>query len=137
MDPLTQLFEAALAAQSAAYAPYSKFPVGAAVMTASGAIFSGCNVENAAYPNGICAETAAIAAMAIAGERRITDIAVVGGGALAITPCGACRQRLMEFAAAGAQVHLLGRSGVHETVRLTELLPRAFGPGDLTGSAGD
>jgi homotetrameric cytidine deaminase len=73
MDTIDQLFDAARAARANAYAPYSEFPVGAAIRTATGAIFSGCNVENAAYPSGVCAETAAIAAMAVAGERRGPD----------------------------------------------------------------
>ncbi len=131
MTTLERLFDAARAAQANAYAPYSRFKVGAALMTASGAVFAGCNVENAAYPNGICAESAAIAAMTIAGERRITDIAVVGGDAGPVTPCGACRQRLSEFAEPGARVHFADQSHFVESLLLSDLLPRAFGPRDL------
>ncbi len=130
MDALDRLFAAARAAQAKAYAPYSGFPVGAALRTESGAIFSGCNVENAASPNGLCAESAAIAAMIGAGERRIAEALVVGPAA-AIAPCGACRQRLLEFAVDGAIIHLADASGARESHRLGALLPRAFGPGDL------
>ncbi len=97
-DPLADLFAAAKAAQAKAYAPYSKFRVGAALRTPDGAIYSGGNVENAAYPEGWCAETSAIAAMAAAGARRIAEICVVGDGEALCTPCGGCRQRIREFA---------------------------------------
>ncbi len=97
-DPLADLFAAAKAAQLRSYAPYSKFRVGAALITPDGAIYSGGNVENASYPEGWCAETSAIAAMAAAGARRIVEICVVGDGAALCTPCGGCRQRIREFA---------------------------------------
>ena len=90
---LDALFAAALAAHAKAYAPYSRFKVGAALRTQSGQVYSGCNVENAAYPQGSCAEAGAIAAMALTGERRIAEILVVGDGAALCTPCGGCRQR--------------------------------------------
>ncbi len=98
---LLELFEAARTAQANAYAPYSRFHVGAALRTASGAVFSGCNVENAAYPQGACAEAGAISAMALAGERRIAEILVIGDGEELCTPCGGCRQRIREFADGG------------------------------------
>jgi cytidine deaminase len=125
------LFEAALLAQSRAYAPYSGFPVGAAALGGSGAVYAGCNVENAAYPVGTCAEAAAIAAMVAAGERRLTAILVVGDGKELVTPCGACRQRIREFGTADTPIHAAGRNGVRETFALGELLPRAFGPDNL------
>ena len=96
---LGELFAAAKAAQANAYAPYSRFNVGAAILTPSGAIYAGCNVENAAYPQGACAEAGAISAMALAGERRIAEILVIGDGDALVTPCGGCRQRIREFAA--------------------------------------
>src|SRR5271157_3086455 len=98
-EPLAALFAAARAAQANAYAPYSRFKVGAALAAASGAVFSGGNVENAAYPEGVCAETSAISAMARAGERRIAEILVIGDGEGLCTPCGGCRQRIREFSA--------------------------------------
>ncbi len=97
-DTLAELFAAAKAAQARAYTPYSRFNVGAAIRAPSGAIYSGCNVENAAYPQGACAEAGAIAAMALGGERRIVEIVVIGDGEALCTPCGGCRQRIREFA---------------------------------------
>src|SRR5579863_6374936 len=128
---LAALFEAAKAAQQKAYAPYSRFKVGAAILTPSGAIFGGCNVENAAYPQGACAEAGAISAMALAGERRIKEILVVGDGEALVTPCGGCRQRIREFASANAPIHIAGPDGVRATFTLDELLPHSFGPGHL------
>jgi len=130
-DPLAALFAAAKAAHANAYAPYSRFRVGAALRAESGAIFVGCNVENAAYPEGWCAETSAIGAMTAAGERRIAEICVVGDGEALCTPCGGCRQRIREFADAGTLVHVAGPEGVRKTFRLSELLPESFGPGHL------
>jgi cytidine deaminase len=128
---LDQLFAAAKAAQANAYAPYSRFKVGAALRTPSGAIFSGCNVENASYPEGGCAETAAIAAMACAGERRITEILVIGDGEALCTPCGGCRQRIREFADPSTTIHIAGAKGVRAKFTLGELLPESFGPDHL------
>jgi len=128
---LAELFAAAKAAQANAYAPYSRFPVGAALRTPSGAVFSGCNVENAAYPQGACAEAGAISAMALAGERRIAEICVVGDGEGLCTPCGGCRQRIREFADERTLVHVAGPKGVRRTFTLAALLPESFGPGHL------
>jgi cytidine deaminase len=125
------LFEAARAAQAHAHAPYSGFKVGAAVQGESGAIYAGCNVENAAYPVGTCAEESAIAAMVAAGERRIAAVLVIGEGQKLVAPCGACRQRIREFGAPGTPVHLAGPDGVRNTFVLDDLLPCAFGPDHL------
>ena len=128
---LAALFEAAKAAQAKAYAPYSRFNVGAAILTPSGGIYAGCNVENAAYPQGACAEAGAISAMALAGERRIAEILVIGDGDALVTPCGGCRQRIREFAALDAPIHIAGPEGVRASFTLDELLPHSFGPGHL------
>jgi cytidine deaminase len=128
---IAALFEAAKAAQAKAYAPYSHFNVGAALRTPSGAIFSGCNVENAAYPQGACAEACAIGAMALAGERRIAEMLVIGDGEGLCTPCGGCRQRIREFASADTPVHIAGPDGLRLTLTLAELLPYSFGPENL------
>lgn len=125
------LFEAARAAQQRAYAPYSRFHVGAAVRTPSGRIFAGCNVENASYPAGTCAEAGAVAAMIAAGEQRIVEALVVGDGEALVTPCGICRQRLREFAAPDAKVHVAGPDGVRATFTVDGLLPSSFGPDNL------
>jgi cytidine deaminase len=114
-----------------AYAPYSRFKVGAAVRAKSGRIYGGCNVENAAYPVGSCAEANAIAAMAAGGDREIAEILVIGGGKSLITPCGACRQRLREFAGEKAKVHLCRLDGSGRTMTLAKLLPLSFGPESL------
>jgi cytidine deaminase len=132
-EPLAALFEAAKAAQMNAYAPYSRFRVGAALRTPGGAIYSGGNVENAAYPEGWCAETSAISAMARAGERRITEICVIGDGESLCTPCGGCRQRIREFADGETLIHVAGPEGVRATFALSDLLPESFGPGHLAG----
>lgn len=130
-----ELIRAAIQAMGRAYAPYSRFSVGAAVRGESGRVFSGVNVENAAYPVGNCAEASAIAAMILHGDRRILGVAVAGGhagdGALC-TPCGACRQRLREFAAPDIPIHVCGPEGLRRTFALDELLPCSFGPENLS-----
>ncbi|HYA74550.1 MAG TPA: cytidine deaminase [Roseiarcus sp.] len=131
-DKLEALFAAARAAQRHAYAPYSQFKVGAAALGPSGAIYAGCNVENAAYPEGGCAESAAIAALVLAGERRIVDILVVGEGEALCTPCGGCRQRIREFADAKTRVHVAGPEGLRATFAVEDLLPHSFGPDHLS-----
>jgi cytidine deaminase len=131
-DALKALFEAADSAAKQAYAPYSKFSVGAAIRTPSGDIISGCNVENAAYPAGTCAEAGAIAAMVAAGETRITEIAIVGLKSNPCYPCGACRQRIFEFSDSATRVHLSDVAyGEAITHTFDALLPHAFGPRDL------
>jgi cytidine deaminase len=124
--PASELFKAARAAMDNAYAPYSKFPVGAAIRTDSGRIFAGANMENASYPEGWCAEVSAIAHMVMAGERSIAEVAVIAEKMPRITPCGGCRQRLREFGTATTLVHLCDERGIVETVTLGELLPKAF-----------
>jgi cytidine deaminase len=127
-----ELFEAARAARERAHAPYSEYPVGAAIRTESGAVHAGCNVENASFPEGWCAETSAIAAMIGASStgsgRRIAAVCVVAEpieGRLT-TPCGGCRQRLAEFGGADTAVHVADPDGNSRTFRLGDLLPAAF-----------
>lgn len=128
---VTKLLARARAAMARAYAPYSNFPVGAALLGANGKIYAGCNVENAAYSQGCCAEASAISAMVADGERQIRAVLVVGQGAALIAPCGGCRQRLNEFARPDTPVHLCGPKGLMQTVTMAELLPHAFGPQNL------
>ena len=135
-DPaeLSQLIETARAARENAHAPYSKFKVGAAILGESGRIFAGCNVENAAYPQGQCAESSAIGAMVTAGDRRIRAIVVMGGEAGAeeiCTPCGGCRQRIREFATPETPIHICDPAGLRRTFSLEILLPESFGPTNL------
>ncbi|MGY9038776.1 MAG: cytidine deaminase [Rhodobacterales bacterium] len=117
----------ASAVQENAYAPYSNFKVGAALRTASGAIFVGCNVENVAYPEGTCAEAGAIAAMIAAGETAFVEAYVIAGSPMPVTPCGGCRQKLAEFGQGEARVTMATVSGVEEVMTMAELLPGAFG----------
>ena len=126
-----QLISAAQSAMLNAYAPYSKFPVGAAVRSDTGNIYTGCNVENAAYPIGQCAEASAISAMVSAGERTIAAIAVAGKGQALCTPCGGCRQRIREFATDTTPVLVCDESSLRHETTIGELLPLSFGPENL------
>ena len=129
--PSADMLELARAAMARAYAPYSGYCVGAAVRGESGALYPGCNVENAAFPLGSCAEASAISAMVMAGERRILEVLVIGKGPALVSPCGGCRQRLYEFADDTTPVHICDSGGLRRTVTLGELLPLSFGPGNL------
>jgi cytidine deaminase len=114
-----------------AYAPYSRFRVGAVLRGASGKLYAGCNVENAAYPQGTCAEVAAVAVMVADGERRIVEAVVMSEGDVLVAPCGGCRQHLCEFADETTPIHLCDPASVRRTVTMGELLPFAFGAGNL------
>jgi cytidine deaminase len=133
-DDLDALFDAAYAIRDRAYAPYSRFKVGAAIRTPDGRVFAGCNVENAAYPVGTCAEAGAIAAMLAGGASRIAAIAVVGTGDELCSPCGGCRQRIREFADGATLIAMVGGEGGERTIlTMAEILPLAFGPENLPG----
>lgn len=126
------LIDAALAARDKAYAPYSNFFVGAALRTSDGKIISGCNVENAAYPEGVCAEAGAISAMVLSGETRFDEIVVVGLGEVACTPCGGCRQKIREFTGSDATIFIINDAGeTLLTLSREELIPHSFGPENL------
>ncbi|KEQ03503.1 cytidine deaminase [Pseudorhizobium pelagicum] len=120
------LFEAARAAMAKSYAPYSKFPVGAAIRADDGKIHVGANIENISFPQGWCAEPSAISAMIMAGGRRIEEIAVIAEKLPLCTPCGGCRQKIAEFASAETRIYLCDDLGVQKTVTMGELLPYAF-----------
>jgi cytidine deaminase len=124
---IEKLFAAASAAREKAYAPYSGFRVGASVLCENGTIHSGANVENAAYPVGNCAEASAIAQMILSGGRQIREIMILCDGEETGTPCGACRQRIREFADAATTIHVAGDEGVRRSFVLDELLPFSFG----------
>jgi cytidine deaminase len=130
-DGPADLLDAARAVQANAHAPYSHFPVGAALRGASGRVFVGCNVENASFPEGICAEAAAMGAMVAAGEYEIVEVLTIAGGERLTTPCGGCRQRLREFSRPDVPVHCAGPDGVRRTFTLGELLPASFTAADL------
>ena len=133
LDPTTlqQLLAASQVARQRAYAPYSHYCVGAAVLDEQGAIHAGCNVENAAYPQGWCAETTALGALLMAGGRRVRAVLVSGPGPDIITPCGGCRQKLREFGDDDVLVIAADPSGVRQSWTLGQLLPASFGPQHL------
>lgn len=120
------LFDAALAARANAHAPYSGFKVGAAIRCSDGSVYSGCNVENAAYPEGTCAEAGAVAAMVAAGRRQIAEVLVVADSPEPITPCGGCRQKLAEFAEPETPVASANLDGERQRMTMAQLLPGAF-----------
>lgn len=123
-----QLIEAACSVREKAYGQYSGFRVGAALVDERGNLHIGCNVENAAYPLGTCAEASAIAAMVAAGGTRIVTIAVAGGRdeISSCTPCGGCRQRINEFSDAGTRILAIDDSGEWQSYSVAELLPASF-----------
>jgi cytidine deaminase len=127
-----RLLDAARQAAAGAYAPYSKFPVGAAVLTGEGTIVTGCNIENASYPLTNCAERVAIGTAVAAGARTIEAVAVYAPRVETVTPCGACRQVINEFKPAGDELWMIFHTNQGpELVPFSGILPRAFGPRDL------
>jgi cytidine deaminase len=133
-EPLDRMLAMAKAALDNAHAPYSRFRVGACLRAASGRLYAGCNVENASYPVGQCAEATAVGVMVASGDRRIAEVVVMSEGAAPCPPCGRCRQQLAEFAGAETPVHLCGPDGVRVSTTLGALLPMAFGS-DTLGSS--
>jgi cytidine deaminase len=127
----SRLLDAARRAMAHAHAPYSNYHVGAAVLADDGGVYAGCNVENASFPEGWCAETSAIGAMVTNGGAKIREIAVMGDGVDLTTPCGGCRQRIAEFATPETPVHVCGPEGLRRTFKLAELLPASFGKDHL------
>ncbi len=127
------LKQAAMKVRENAHAPYSKFKVGAAVRTRSGAIYAGCNVENVSYPEGTCAEAGAIAAMVAAGETELDEVYVVADSPMPVSPCGGCRQRLAEFGAGHVPVIMGTLDGQEQVMTLAELLPGAFNTDHMQG----
>lgn len=126
MNNQNVLLNAAKEAAAKAYAPYSHFKVGCALITSTGNVFSGCNVENVSYPVGTCAEAGAIAAMVNGGEMKISELLVYAESEELISPCGACRQRIMEFADDDTRIYLANLQGVQKSVTAAELLPYCF-----------
>ena len=139
-EQLTQMWAAARAAQTRAYAPYSRYAVGAAILDEQGEVHAGCNVENAAYPQGWCAEASALAALVLSGSRRARAVLVLGGaggdgggatGGDWITPCGGCRQKLREFCDPEVPIQSATADALGPVYTLDQLLPHSFGPGHL------
>ncbi|MDP4891288.1 cytidine deaminase [Cypionkella sp.] len=120
------LLEAATAVRLRAYVPYSRFHVGAAIMSVEGRVHIGCNVENVAYPEGTCAEAGAIAAMIAAGDTRIAEMVVIADSPEPVPCCGGCRQKIAEFAAQDVKVTLCTTDGKSKTLTVAQLLPGVF-----------
>ncbi|WP_461472174.1 cytidine deaminase [Pararhodobacter sp.] len=120
------LLETARAVREHAYAPYSRFKVGAAIRAESGAVYAGCNVENVAYPQGTCAEAGAIAAMVAGGDTRIAEVCVIADSPNPVPPCGGCRQKLREFAGGDVRVTMATTDGKTLVMTMDQLLPGAF-----------
>ncbi len=120
------LLSAATTVRDNAYAPYSRFKVGAAIRASSGVIYSGCNVENVAYPEGTCAEAGAIAAMVAAGDTVIAEVLVIADCPDPVPPCGGCRQKIAEFAAPDVRVTLCTTQGATKVMTVADLLPGSF-----------
>ena len=118
-------------AMSKAYVPYSNYPVGALIVTNNGNTYSGCNVENASYPLGNCAEASAIASMILGGEKKIKTIYVMTKNDEGGIPCGGCRQRIREFSDENTQIMMCSPDGVQQRINLAKLLPNSFGPEHL------
>jgi len=123
--------EATREAMSMAYVPYSNYPVGVLIVTDNGNTYTGCNVENASYPLGNCAEASAIASMIMGGEKKIKHIYVMTKNDEGGIPCGGCRQRIREFSDSNTEVFMCSKDGVQGRVNISELLPNSFGPEHL------
>lgn len=130
-DRSQDLFKAAQKVRENAHAPYSNFKVGAAILAGNDKIYVGCNVENAAYPEGLCAEAGAIAALIADGEKKIRQVCIVGAGQAPVTPCGGCRQKLREFGGPDLSVLVGDLKGIVARFTLEALLPHSFGPDNL------
>ena len=128
-----ELFLAAQDVQARAYAPYSHFLVGAAILTSTGNTYVGCNVENAAYPVGSCAEAGAIAAMVAGGDTEIAVLVTICDSAEVGTSCGGCRQIVREFAKSDTPIYACGPDGIRAVFTMEQLLPTSFGPENLVG----
>jgi cytidine deaminase len=131
MSVIDDMLRLGLEVRNRAHAPYSQFKVGAVLRAASGRLYAGCNVENAAFPQGQCAEATAIGVMVAAGDSVIEAVLVVADGEHLVSPCGGCRQRLREFAGDATPIYICALDGLRRTTTLGELLPLSFGPQNL------
>ena len=120
------LFNAARDAMQFAHAPYSEFPVGAAIRADDGKVYTGANIENLSFPQGWCAEPTAIGCMIMGGGKRIVEMAVIAEKLALCPPCGGCRQKIAEFASADTKIYLCDEVGIQKTMTMEELLPFSF-----------
>lgn len=132
MVTVQDLYVAACNASEQAYAPYSHFKVGAAVLGDNGKLYTGCNVENVSFPCGTCAEAGAIAAMVTGGGRKIKEILIFADGKQLIKPCGACLQRIAEFASPETLIYLADPEAIRQKLSLSDLLPLSFSAEELS-----
>ncbi len=130
-EKFDKLFEAAKLVRKNAHVPYSKFKVGVALLTEDDSVIVGCNVENAAYPQSQCAEASAVGNLVSQGFSKIKEVVVIGSGNILCSPCGGCRQRLLEFASLDVSIHMCNTDGHLKTSSLEQLLPDSFGPENL------
>jgi cytidine deaminase len=135
MSATDQLFDAAREAMAFCHAPYSKFPVGAAIRAEDGRIYKGANIENLAFPQGWCAECTAIGAMVMGGARKIVEIAVIAEKMALCPPCGGCRQKIAEFADRTTLIYLCDATGIQKTLTMDELLPFSFATDTIDGAS--
>lgn len=126
-----EIFTILKTTRNLAYVPYSNFGVAACILADNNKYYTGCNVENAAYPLGCCAEASAISSMVLDSAKKIKEISVLGSGNMLCTPCGGCRQRIREFATDNCIIHLYTDEGYKQSISLAELLPLSFGPANL------
>lgn len=126
MNNIQKLYGLAFNAAKESYSPYSNFAVGVSVVADNGHFYVGCNVENISYPVGSCAETGAIAAMIVGGGKKIAEMLIYADSKSLITPCGACRQRILEFSDDDTMVYLADAEGVKKSFKAKELLPFVF-----------
>jgi cytidine deaminase len=134
MNTREHMIHMAKAVMLNAYSPYSNFKVGACVRTSNDEYFSGCNIENVSYGLTLCAEASALASLVSSGNKTIVEVAVACSSNTLCSPCGACRQRLAEFAGPDTLVHMANAEGEHQTVRLGDLLPQPFNQQHLGGN---
>lgn len=134
MSAPQDMYDLAQAAMENAYAPYSKFYVGACIKDENGKLYSGCNVENASYSLVLCAESGAISSLIRQGAKQITEVVIVIAGELICPPCGACRQRLLELAKPDAVVHCVTTTGAYRHYTVAELIPHPFGSNVMEAS---
>lgn len=126
-----KMLQKAISARNNAYAPYSKFYVGASILTENQNIFSSCNVENVSYPCGTCAEAGAIATMISNGDKKIVEILITSTGKDLVYPCGACLQRISEFSNPETLIHLADSNKICKTYKLKDLIPYQFNATEL------
>ena len=131
MEIKDKLFKEAKCAKNNAYAVYSNYFVGAAILSENKKIYSSCNVENVSYPCGTCAEAGAIAAMIAGGERKIVEILIISSGKDLVYPCGACLQRIAEFSDTSTLIHLANDKQICKTYKLEDLMPHKFNASEL------